>query len=102
MLSIQNARERCESCANIPVLGGLAACGIELTRPPEGGLLGGEQGSLDAQRSRSVQPMKASPVRRPPVRPVSAATQHDPTRAKARSEERRVGKECRSRWSPYH
>ena len=21
---------------------------------------------------------------------------------KARSEERRVGKECRSRWSPYH
>ena len=24
------------------------------------------------------------------------------TRAKNRSEERRVGKECRSRWSPYH
>ena len=23
-------------------------------------------------------------------------------RAKGRSEERRVGKECRSRWSPYH
>src|SRR3712207_9083077 len=23
-------------------------------------------------------------------------------RARARSEERRVGKECRSRWSPYH
>src|SRR5256885_13581618 len=23
-------------------------------------------------------------------------------RAEARSEERRVGKECRSRWSPYH
>ena len=23
-------------------------------------------------------------------------------RAVARSEERRVGKECRSRWSPYH
>ena len=23
-------------------------------------------------------------------------------KAKARSEERRVGKECRSRWSPYH
>ena len=22
--------------------------------------------------------------------------------SKARSEERRVGKECRSRWSPYH
>ena len=27
----------------------------------------------------------------------------DPTRSKStRSEERRVGKECRSRWSPYH
>src|SRR2546422_11146758 len=25
-----------------------------------------------------------------------------PLRAEARSEERRVGKECRSRWSPYH
>ena len=24
------------------------------------------------------------------------------TRAGTRSEERRVGKECRSRWSPYH
>ena len=24
------------------------------------------------------------------------------TRARLRSEERRVGKECRSRWSPYH
>ena len=24
------------------------------------------------------------------------------TREKSRSEERRVGKECRSRWSPYH
>ena len=26
----------------------------------------------------------------------------DPEIAKSRSEERRVGKECRSRWSPYH
>src|SRR2546427_11113170 len=27
---------------------------------------------------------------------------HDKVRAELRSEERRVGKECRSRWSPYH
>src|SRR3989449_11009996 len=27
---------------------------------------------------------------------------HDPPDARQRSEERRVGKECRSRWSPYH
>ena len=26
----------------------------------------------------------------------------DQAKADARSEERRVGKECRSRWSPYH
>src|SRR6266853_1100033 len=26
----------------------------------------------------------------------------EPTREATRSEERRVGKECRSRWSPYH
>src|SRR5256886_12673440 len=32
-----------------------------------------------------------------PVRP-----QFRPMDAAARSEERRVGKECRSRWSPYH
>src|SRR5256885_9470851 len=27
---------------------------------------------------------------------------HEPRRLAVRSEERRVGKECRSRWSPYH
>src|SRR2546426_2049430 len=27
---------------------------------------------------------------------------HDAQRSRDRSEERRVGKECRSRWSPYH
>ena len=31
----------------------------------------------------------------------SLATEHENTYA-YRSEERRVGKECRSRWSPYH
>ena len=29
-------------------------------------------------------------------------TNRDPTSYLTRSEERRVGKECRSRWSPYH
>src|SRR5476649_2480433 len=31
-----------------------------------------------------------------------AAIASDQTRPVTRSEERRVGKECRSRWSPYH
>jgi len=35
---------------------------------------------------------------------LSAVTQGDPDsgETRGRSEERRVGKECRSRWSPYH
>src|SRR5260370_30584623 len=32
----------------------------------------------------------------------SGASGKAPTRGRERSEERRVGKECRSRWSPYH
>ena len=31
-----------------------------------------------------------------------AAFEKDRVEAASRSEERRVGKECRSRWSPYH
>src|SRR2546426_12811103 len=37
--------------------------------------------------------------RRGAARPDRAA---EPARRERRSEERRVGKECRSRWSPYH
>ena len=33
---------------------------------------------------------------------VLALLQHGPSYGVLRSEERRVGKECRSRWSPYH
>src|SRR2546426_2898023 len=33
---------------------------------------------------------------------VTRREQRAPQRPQARSEERRVGKECRSRWSPYH
>src|SRR2546425_1431321 len=32
----------------------------------------------------------------------AAPESQNPARRDARSEERRVGKECRSRWSPYH
>src|SRR5256885_6979287 len=39
-------------------------------------------------------------------RPTSRSARRSPSRCSARipirSEERRVGKECRSRWSPYH
>src|SRR3712207_923285 len=33
---------------------------------------------------------------------LAAAGDQGPGRCRQRSEERRVGKECRSRWSPYH
>src|ERR1051325_5996536 len=36
------------------------------------------------------------------IRPGLIAGPYDPTDRFTRSEERRVGKECRSRWSPYH
>src|SRR3989441_10880237 len=36
------------------------------------------------------------------VRRISNMVRVSYTRQKERSEERRVGKECRSRWSPYH
>ena len=36
------------------------------------------------------------------IRTVQEAVDYLETLKDARSEERRVGKECRSRWSPYH
>ena len=53
-----------------------------------------------------VSPLAVSFPRMMPIRGVTMATgragfyKHD--RPDLRSEERRVGKECRSRWSPYH
>src|SRR3712207_9160368 len=37
-----------------------------------------------------------------PVKGYSITVHLDDEGSRARSEERRVGKECRSRWSPYH
>ena len=34
--------------------------------------------------------------------PLDDLKNHEITKKRERSEERRVGKECRSRWSPYH
>src|SRR5690349_24832530 len=40
--------------------------------------------------------------RRIPVAPSASAIATSPRLYRTRSEERRVGKECRSRWMPYH
>ena len=65
----------------------LAFCIACLERPTSGKIVlhGNEITALDERQLREV---------RPKVQLVF----QDP----ARSEERRVGKECRSRWSPYH
>ena len=44
---------------------------------------------------------RSAAARRPGVRPSAAPGREGPAWP-TRSEERRVGKECRSRWSPYH
>ena len=41
-------------------------------------------------------------VRVAPPAPAVTVTESTVTQPSLRSEERRVGKECRSRWSPYH
>src|SRR5215217_6025084 len=48
-------------------------------------------------------PISRSPSgSRPAARAPAAAARSRSCGGDARSEERRVGKECRSRWSPYH
>src|SRR5256885_10530448 len=56
-------------------------------------------GPLQLISERPARPLKHGTVRRAEVNEVRVVghSEGDP-----RSEERRVGKECRSRWSPYH
>src|SRR2546429_8650925 len=68
--------------------------------PPATGDSVAEQGAQAAQQAskppaKPAQQAPAKPATQTPAKPASQ------TPAK-RSEERRVGKECRSRWSPYH
>src|ERR1044071_1791863 len=64
------------------------------------------------QQPAQPQPTAAAPVATPqPAQPIASTPDTTPARSitiktalyeVTRSEERRVGKECRSRWSPYH
>src|SRR3990167_11227165 len=51
---------------------------------------------------RAVEVVVLTAVHRPEEQPDGKAHQGNGDRDQDRSEERRVGKECRSRWSPYH
>src|SRR2546430_11043279 len=54
---------------------------------------------LDPRRSGRGPP---APPAAPALRGAPAALRGAPAALHGRSEERRVGKECRSRWAPYH
>ena len=58
----------------------------------------------DSADGRCVTRASEIPYFRPSlaIRPIDRAVAAKPIVGSARSEERRVGKECRSRWSPYH
>ena len=62
---------------------------------------------VENMRNENGMPVIPYVKKQPPVRVdvevvVAAAFNASPAPPKIRSEERRVGKECRSRWSPYH
>src|SRR5256885_7126004 len=60
--------------------------------------------SNPAKRKDQSSPNRSSNRRAPPGRSTAHSRQAvlRPAAPAKRSEERRVGKECRSRWSPYH
>src|SRR5260370_32768284 len=58
--------------------------------------------ALGRDHARRIGPYPAA-LRKPDLAPgMCIRLPHDKEPAEFRSEERRVGKECRSRWSPYH
>src|SRR5256884_2723269 len=77
-----------QTCA-LPILGGVEARGGEHAAGDEIELAG------EARAARGV--ARAVVIGDPPH-----AERVEPAGEPLRSEERRVGKECRSRWSPYH
>src|SRR5258706_8193849 len=80
---------------------GVQTCALPILAPPVGGPLGAGRPERPRQRRRL-----RGAVRRRRLRGPGPRRQHDDPlsddRDRGRSEERRVGKECRSRWSPYH
>src|SRR2546430_15120912 len=72
--------------------------------PDQPGTLGEIASALGAKKTNIGALMGATEGGRGAVRLIvdKPATAKKVFAAKGRSEERRVGKECRSRWSPYH
>src|SRR2546430_8245815 len=79
---------------------GVQTCALPISqahaRSPDPGCAG----AAEPVRARAVRSDRRSPSNGPPGPWLAPMPQ--PHRRSSRSEERRVGKECRSRWSPYH
>ena len=81
-----------------------AYCGLQMAHPVAhvregGGRHGGRAAGGDARSRRPGAPMMQGASPRDQAAPADGRPWRE---ADDRSEERRVGKECRSRWSPYH
>src|SRR2546430_13632518 len=80
---------------------GVQTCALPISAPttPAPTMTTSLVGCRCARDPRAPTPPRPSVPAVPPLRPATLAARRPPP---ARSEERRVGKECRSRWSPYH
>src|SRR2546430_4341111 len=80
---------------------GVQTCALPIFGSRERSKAGGRVGDLETRRlahGPAPDPLKEALARREVRERPGAAVSDD----QVRSEERRVGKECRSRWSPYH
>src|SRR2546429_3400568 len=79
---------------------GVQTCALPISRPRRPAPAPRPQAPRDEPEEAVLRPRPRSTIR---CTRRSAPTSPSPSRpGRARSEERRVGKECRSRWSPYH
>ena len=76
--------------------------GIELIEKTVKAAVTDGQTHADAIIALSENTPSDAAMRIAPVGCLIEAGEHEKIAEAARSEERRVGKECRSRWSPYH
>src|SRR3989475_4644725 len=81
---------------------GVQTCALPIS--PDGAVRSRRRRARVRRRARGSMAQPLGPDRAGHHQPPQAAGVAGPvgSRARTRSEERRVGKECRSRWSPYH
>src|SRR2546423_2177559 len=81
---------------------GVQTCALPISKPTPISSRPTRACARCTSRARSPGGWVSDPTSRPRVGFVGLGIMGQPMARNARSEERRVGKECRSRWSPYH